>query len=64
LAQIDGLQKAELQSRLAVRRIERYQLFLALALLALIAAELIPDRLERKPRAAALAPSPSGRGMG
>ena len=65
LAEINGLQKAELQSRLAVRRIERYQLFLALALLALIAAELIPDRLERKsPISSALAPSPSGRGLG
>ncbi len=65
LAEINGLQKAELQSRLAVRRIERYQLFLALALLALIAAELIPDRLERKSSvSSALAPSPRGRGLG
>ena len=62
LTEIDGLQKAELQSRLAVRRIERYQLFLALALLALIAAELIPDRLERKsPVSSPLTPSPRGR---
>ncbi|HRX03056.1 MAG: VWA domain-containing protein [Anaerolineae bacterium] len=65
LTEIDGLQKAELQSRLAVRRIERYQLFLALALLALIAAELIPDRIERKsPVSATLVPSPRGKGIG
>ena len=45
LAEIDGLQKAHLESRQAVRMIERYQIFLALVLLALVAAELIPDRL-------------------
>ena len=65
LAQIDGLQKAELQSRLAVRRIEHYQLFLAFALLALVAAELIPDRIERKSSVSpVLTPSPRGRGLG
>lgn len=44
LAEIDGLQKAEIQSQMAVRRTERFQWFLALALLALVAAELISDR--------------------
>lgn len=51
LAQIDGLQKAQLQSRQTVQMIERYQLFLALAFAALVAAQLIPDRVrERVPK--------------
>jgi Ca-activated chloride channel family protein len=51
LAQIDGLQKAQLQSRQAVQMIERYQIFLALAFMALVLAQLIPDRIrERMPR--------------
>lgn len=50
LAEIGGLQKAQLQSRQAVRQIERYPIFLALALAALVLAELIPDRV--RPRAA------------
>jgi len=45
LAEIDKLQKAQLQSRFETRHIERYQLFLALALLALITSEFIPDRI-------------------
>ena len=45
LDEIDGLQTAQLQSRMETRMIERYQIFLALAFLALIAAELIPDRI-------------------
>lgn len=45
LAQIDGLQKAQLDSRQTVRHIERYQIFLALAIAMAVAAELIPDRL-------------------
>lgn len=48
LAQIDGLQKAQLQSRQAVRMTERYQIFLALALAALVLAELIPDRVRQR----------------
>lgn len=45
LAEIDGLQRAQVQSRQAVQMIERYQIFLALAFLALVAAQLIPDRI-------------------
>jgi Ca-activated chloride channel family protein len=48
LAEIDGLQKAQLQSRQAVQMIERYQIFLALALAALALAELIPDRVRQR----------------
>jgi Ca-activated chloride channel family protein len=48
LAQIDGLQKAQLASRQTVRHVERYQIFLALALAALVAAEMIPDRLSAR----------------
>jgi Ca-activated chloride channel family protein len=48
LAEISGLQKAQLQSRQAVRHIERYQIFLALAFAALVLAELIPDRVRRR----------------
>jgi len=48
LAEIDGLQKAQLQSRQAVRLIERYQIFLALAFAALVLAELIPDRVRQR----------------
>jgi Ca-activated chloride channel family protein len=45
LAEIDNLQRAQLQTRFETRHIERYQLFLGLAVLALVIAELIPDRL-------------------
>jgi Ca-activated chloride channel homolog len=48
LGQIDGLQKAQLQAHVATRQIERFQLFLVLALLALAVAELIPDRLSER----------------
>jgi Ca-activated chloride channel family protein len=48
LTEIDGLQEAQLRSRLEVRYIERFQIFLALALVALVIAELIPDRLPRR----------------
>jgi Ca-activated chloride channel family protein len=47
LAEISGLQRAQLESRLETRRIERYQIFLGLGLVALVAAELIPDRKRR-----------------
>ena len=50
LDEIDGLQTAQLQSRMETRMIERYQIFLALAFLALIAAELIPDRITESVR--------------
>ena len=48
LAEIDNLQKAQLQSRFETRHIERYQIFLALALLALVISEMIPDRLTNR----------------
>jgi Ca-activated chloride channel family protein len=48
LAEIDHLQKAQLQSRFETRHIERYQIFLSLALLALVISELIPDRLTNR----------------
>jgi Ca-activated chloride channel family protein len=44
LAEIDQLQRAQLENRFEVRKIDRFQIFLALALAALIAGELIPDR--------------------
>jgi Ca-activated chloride channel family protein len=49
LAEIDQLQQAQLQSRFETRYIERYQIFLALALAALIAGELIPERRVEEP---------------
>ena len=45
LAEIDNLQRVQLQSRFETRHIERYQIFLGLAVLALVLGELIPDRL-------------------
>ncbi|MCB8919413.1 MAG: VWA domain-containing protein [Ardenticatenaceae bacterium] len=47
LAEIDSLQKAALQTRFETRYIERYQIFLAVALLLLVAGEFIPDRVGR-----------------
>jgi Ca-activated chloride channel family protein len=44
LGEIDNLQTAQLQSRFETRHIDRYQLFLGLALAALVISELIPDR--------------------
>lgn len=44
LGEIDNLQKAQLQSRFETRKIERYQIFLLIALLALLIAEFIPER--------------------
>lgn len=48
LGEIDGLQKAQLQARVTTRLVERFQLFLVLALLALAIAESIPDRLAER----------------
>ena len=45
LAEIDNLQKDQLQNRIETRQIERYQIFLALALILMLISELIPDRL-------------------
>ena len=44
LGEIDDLQRTQLQTRFETTYIERFQIFLALALAALIVAELIPDR--------------------
>lgn len=49
LAEIDNLQRAQLQSRFETRYIERFQIFLALGLAALVAAELIPERRADRP---------------
>ncbi|HRQ37041.1 MAG TPA: VWA domain-containing protein [Chloroflexota bacterium] len=50
LAEIDGLQRTQLANRTETKMIERYQGFLFLAILALVVAELIPDRsVSRKP---------------
>lgn len=51
-SEIDALQAASLESRVETQHIERFQIFLAIAVLALIAAELIPEStLGRTPRA-------------
>lgn len=47
LAEIDTLQRTQLESRSETKMIERYQGFLFLAILAFVSAELIPDRLRR-----------------
>lgn len=44
LNEIDDLQKAQLLSRFEVHYIERFQIFLAISLVALAASEFIPDR--------------------
>lgn len=48
LAELDTLQKAKLESRFDTRMIERFQGFLLAALVALVIAEMIPDRVSRK----------------
>lgn len=48
LAEIDQLQQAQLQSRFETRYIERYQIFLALALTVLVLGELIPERVTER----------------
>ena len=45
LTEIDSLQKDQLQSRFETTQIERYQIFLAIAIVLLAIGELIPDRL-------------------
>jgi Ca-activated chloride channel homolog len=45
LTEIGNLQRASLESRLETRRIERYQITLALGFVALLITEFIPDRL-------------------
>ncbi len=46
---LDRLESAELESRFEVQAVERFQLFLLLGILCLVAAELIPER-RRRPR--------------
>jgi len=48
LGEIDNLQRAQLASRFETTYIERYQIFLVLALAALIISELIPERKKEK----------------
>jgi Ca-activated chloride channel family protein len=48
VSELDTLQKAELNTLLETERIERFQVFLIMALAAMIAAELIPDRIQRE----------------
>ncbi len=45
--QINQLQKGDVSTQMQVQRIERFQLFLGLALLALFAASLIPERTRK-----------------
>ncbi len=45
---IGDLQTSELESRFETRRVERFQWFLAVAVLALVAIELIPERVRQK----------------
>lgn len=47
LAEIDQLQQETLESQFEVRRVERFQILLAVALLLMVIIELIPDRLTR-----------------
>jgi Ca-activated chloride channel family protein len=54
LAEIDDLQRAELQSRFETTHIERFQIFLALAATALILGELIADRKGERRRTASI----------
>ena len=49
-SELSDLQKTSVESAFETRRIERFQLFLAAALIALVAAELIPDRIRPKRR--------------
>ena len=48
LAEIDTLQTAQLESRFDTRHIDRFQIFLALGLVALIISEMIPERLAER----------------
>lgn len=48
VAELGKLQQGEIGSQLDVRRIERYQIFLALSLALLVLSMLIPDRVSRR----------------
>lgn len=47
LSEIGSLQKEQLQSRFETTQIERYQIFLGIAILLSVISELIPDRIEK-----------------
>ncbi len=48
LSEINSLQKANLQSRVETRLIERYQSFLAIGLMALVASEILPESKDQR----------------
>ena len=48
LNEIDAMQQAELASLIEVRGIERFQMFLLVAVVAMVIIELIPDRVPRR----------------
>lgn len=48
VAELNQLQQGEIGSQLEVRRIERYQIFLALSLVLLVISMLIPDRVSNR----------------
>ncbi len=48
LSEISSLQRASLQSRVETRMIERYQLFLAIGLIALVMSEILPENKDRR----------------
>ena len=48
VAELKQLQQGEIGSQLEVRRIERYQIFLALSLVLLVISMLIPDRVSHR----------------
>lgn len=48
IAELNSLQKGELSSQIETWGIERFQSFLWVALITLIAVELIPDRISQK----------------
>jgi Ca-activated chloride channel family protein len=48
VSELDTLQKTELNTLLETEGIERFQAFLMLALIAMVTAEFIPDRAQRK----------------
>jgi hypothetical protein len=54
---IGELQSSELESRFETRRIERFQWFLAVAVVALVLIELIPERLKEKSARSGSAPT-------
>ncbi len=64
-AQLNGLQKGDIQQRDTVERSEQFQWFLAPALMLLIAGELISDRKSsQRPISSRLRQHPSGRSKG